>query len=93
MDSRLAIAFAKRLEEKDERITELEAFIRRYSYNIKQNAGDGTQRRINQLLGDVSKLDTTMKYVVLGNQTHFTYNTDTQEVARSSVFLRWLFSY
>jgi hypothetical protein len=80
MDSRLAIAFAKRLEEKDERVAELEAFIRRYRYNIKQNAGDGTQRMISQLLGDVTPLDTTMKYVVLDDHTHFTYNSETREV-------------
>lgn len=34
------------------RIVELEGFIRRYRYNIKQNAGDGTQRMISGLLGD-----------------------------------------
>ena len=36
------------------RIVELENFIRRYRYNIKQNEGDGTQATISKLLGDKS---------------------------------------
>ena len=40
--------------ERDERIAELKAFIRRNRYNIKQNEGDGTQRYIDKLLGGYS---------------------------------------
>jgi hypothetical protein len=71
----------KLIELRDKRICELEAFIRRYRYNIKQNEGDGTQRTISKLLNDPTPNMSKPKYVILGDHTHFTYNEDTQEVS------------